>query len=109
MDSLQVGGIIISTGTPLDMAAKLNALQRRAPLPSSSRRTSRGGTTMRVALGTGFPTQMGDAATGKVEDSYTMGRITGVEARAMGVHRRCPRRGREQQPRQSDHQHPVVS
>ncbi len=86
VDSLQVGGIIISTGTPLDMAAKLNALQRRAPLPLLISADFEGGTTMRVAAGTGFPTQMGVAATGKVEDAYTMGRITGVEARAMGVH-----------------------
>ncbi len=86
VDSLQVGGIIISTGTPLDMAAKLNALQRRAPLPLLVSADFEGGTTMRVAAGTGFPTQMGVAATGKVEDAYTMGRITGLEARAMGVH-----------------------
>ncbi len=86
VDSLQVGGIIISTGTPLDMAAKLNALQRRAPLPLLISADFEGGTTMRVAAGTGFPTQMGVAATGRVEDAYTMGRITGVEARAMGVH-----------------------
>lgn len=86
VDSLQVGGIIISTGTPLDMAAKLNALQRRAPLPLLISADFEGGTTMRVAAGTGFPTQMGVAATGKVEDAYTMGLITGREARAMGVH-----------------------
>lgn len=86
VDSLQVGGIIISTGTPLDMAAKLNALQRRAPLPLLVSADFEGGTTMRVAAGTGFPTQMGVAATGRVEDAYTMGLITGREARAMGVH-----------------------
>lgn len=86
VDSLQVGGIIISTGTPLDMAAKLNALQRRAPLPLLISADFEGGTTMRVAAGTGFPTQMGVAATGKVEDAYTMGLVTGREARAMGVH-----------------------
>jgi len=86
VDSLGVGGIIISTGTPLDVAAKLNALQRRAPLPLLISADFEGGTTMRVAAGTGFPTQMGVAATGRVEDAYTMGRITGLEARAMGVH-----------------------
>lgn len=86
VDSLGVGGIIISTGTPLDVAAKLNALQRRAPLPLLISADFEGGTTMRVAAGTGFPTQMGVAATGRTEDAYTMGRITGLEARAMGVH-----------------------
>jgi beta-N-acetylhexosaminidase len=86
VDSLGVGGIIISTGTPLDVAGKLNALQRRAPLPLLISADFEGGTTMRVAAGTGFPTQMGVAATGRIEDAYTMGRITGLEARAMGVH-----------------------
>ncbi len=86
VDSLEVGGVIISTGTPLDVAAKLNALQRLAPLPLLVAADFEGGTTMRVAAGTPFPTQMGVGATGRVEDAYTMGRITGLEARAMGVH-----------------------
>src|SRR6185503_6848272 len=33
VDSLQVGGIIISVGSPFDIAAKLNTLQRRSRLP----------------------------------------------------------------------------
>jgi beta-N-acetylhexosaminidase len=33
IDSLHVGGIIVSVGSPLDVAAKLNRLQRRSPLP----------------------------------------------------------------------------
>src|SRR6266568_8373551 len=33
VDSLEVGGIIISGGSPLDIAAKLTALQRRSRLP----------------------------------------------------------------------------
>ncbi len=86
VDSLGVGGIIISTGTPLDIAGKLNALQRHAPLPLLIAADFEAGTTMRVAAGTPFPTQMGIAATGRIEDAYAMGRITGIEARAMGVH-----------------------
>ncbi len=86
VDSLQVGGIIISTGTPYDIAAKLNALQRLAPLPLLISADFEGGTTMRMAAGTPFPTQMGIGATGRPQDAYTMGRITAVEARAVGVH-----------------------
>src|SRR4029077_17659108 len=33
IDSIRVGGIIISVGAPLDVAAKLNALQSRARVP----------------------------------------------------------------------------
>jgi beta-N-acetylhexosaminidase len=66
--------------------AKLNALQRLAPLPLLVAADFEGGTTMRVAAGTPFPTQMGVGATGQIEDAYIMGRITGLEARAMGVH-----------------------
>ena len=33
VDSLEVGGLIISVGSPFDIAAKLNALQRRSRLP----------------------------------------------------------------------------
>ncbi len=86
VDSLQVGGIIISTGTPYDIAAKLNALQRRAPLPLLISADFEGGTVMRMAGGTAFPTQMGVGATGNVDDAYQMGRITAIEGRAVGVH-----------------------
>lgn len=86
VDSLQVGGIIISTGTPLDVASKLNALQRRAPLPLLIAADFEGGIVMRIAAGTAFPTQMGIGATGRTEDAYQLGRITAREGRAVGVH-----------------------
>jgi beta-N-acetylhexosaminidase len=86
VDSLEVGGIIISTGTPFDIAAKLNALQRSAPLPLLIAADFEGGTVMRMAGGTPFPTQMGIGATGRVDDAYQMGRITALEGRAVGVH-----------------------
>ncbi|MEP6591501.1 MAG: glycoside hydrolase family 3 N-terminal domain-containing protein [Gemmatimonadota bacterium] len=86
VDSLQVGGIIISTGTPFDIAEKLNALQRRAPLPLLISSDFEGGTVMRMSSGTPFPTQMGVGATGRLDDAYQMGRITALEGRAVGVH-----------------------
>src|SRR6266704_2853258 len=33
VDSLEIGGLIVSVGSPFDIAAKLNALQRRSRLP----------------------------------------------------------------------------
>ncbi len=86
VDSLEVGGIIISTGTPHDIAAKLNALQAEAPLPLLISADFEAGTTMRMAAGTPFPTQMGIGATNRPDDAYTMGRVTALEARAVGVH-----------------------
>lgn len=86
VDSLEVGGIIISTGTPLDIAAKLNALQRGAPLPLLIAADFEGGTVLRMAAGTPFPTQMGIGATGRDSDAFEMGRITALEGRAVGVH-----------------------
>ncbi len=86
VESLEVGGIIISTGTPRHIAWKINALQRRAPLPLLIAADFEAGTTLRMAAGTPFPTQMGIAAGGRPEDAYQMGRITAVEGRAVGVH-----------------------
>jgi len=86
VDSLEVGGIIISTGTPLDIAAKLNALQRRAPLPLLIAADFEGGVVLRIPAGTAFPTQMGIGATGRDADAFELGRITALEGRAVGVH-----------------------
>lgn len=82
----EVGGIIMSRGTPRHIAWKVNTLQRLAPLPLLVSADFEGGTTLRMAAGTPFPTQMGIAAGGLVDDAYQMGRITGLEGRAVGVH-----------------------
>jgi len=86
VDSLQVGGIIVSIGSPLDIAAKLNVLQRRARVPLLVASDLEGGTAMRFNGGTAFPTNMGVAATGRERDAWEMGRITAIEGRAVGVH-----------------------
>ncbi|MGH7590820.1 MAG: glycoside hydrolase family 3 N-terminal domain-containing protein, partial [Gemmatimonadales bacterium] len=85
VDSLQVGGIIVSTGSPLDVAAKLNFLQRRSPLPLLMAADLESGTAGRFLGGTAFPTNMGVAATGRELDAYEMGRITALEGRAVGI------------------------
>ncbi|HEU5170403.1 MAG TPA: glycoside hydrolase family 3 N-terminal domain-containing protein [Gemmatimonadales bacterium] len=86
VDSLGVGGIIVSIGSPLDLAAKLNHLQTRSRLPLLVASDLEGGTAIRLVGGTAFPTNMGVAAGGRESDAYAMGRVTAVEARAVGVH-----------------------
>lgn len=86
IDSLEIGGILTSTGTPLESAAKLNALQRRSRLPLLVTADLEGGTAFRWSGGTPFPTNMGVGAGASEGDAYTMGRITAAEGRAVGVH-----------------------
>jgi beta-N-acetylhexosaminidase len=86
IDSLHLGGIIISTGSPLDVAAKLNFLQQRSRLPLLISSDLEYGSAFRLQGGTPFPTNMGVAATGREADAYEMGRITAEEGRAVGIH-----------------------
>ena len=86
VDSFHVGGIIISVGSPLDEAAKLNVLQRRAPLPLLVASDLESGTSIRLHGGTRFPPNMGIAAGGREQDAWRIGRITALEGRAVGIH-----------------------
>jgi len=86
VDSFHVGGLIVSIGSPLDVAWKLNLLQQRSPLPLLVAADLEGGTAGRLNGGTAFPTNMGVAATGREADAYEMGRITAIEGRAVGIH-----------------------
>jgi beta-N-acetylhexosaminidase len=86
VDSLRVGGIIISIGSPLDVAARLNRLQRLSPLPLLIASDLEGGTTFRLVGGTPFPPNMGVGASGREMDAYQVGRITALEGRAVGIH-----------------------
>ena len=93
-----IGGLIMSAGTPVDVAVKLNGLQSRAavPLLVSADLESGAGFRLRgavhiptgVELGgaTEFPLQMAIGATGDPALAYEMGRITALEARAVGIH-----------------------
>ena len=86
VDSLHVGGIIVSVGSPLDIAAKLNALQAASPLPLLVSSDLESGTAIRLDGGTRFPTNMGVAAGGRDSDARLIGRVTAEEGRAVGVH-----------------------
>jgi beta-glucosidase-like glycosyl hydrolase/uncharacterized lipoprotein YddW (UPF0748 family) len=93
-----IGGVVVSIGAPMDMAAKLNALQSEARVPllvaadmehGPGQRLT-GGTVMPWGLelggGTEFPPVMGLGAAGDDRLAYEMGRITALEARAVGIH-----------------------
>ncbi len=86
VDSLGVGGLIVSVGSPLDIAAKLNRLQSRSRLPLLVASDLEAGTAIRLVGGVAFPTNMGVAAGGRDSDAYAMGRVTAREARAVGIH-----------------------
>jgi beta-N-acetylhexosaminidase len=92
-----VGGIIMSVGSPTEIAEKINALQRAAPVPllvSADLETgaafrARGGYFLPNAIDLGgstqFPYQMGVGATRDTTLAYAMGRVTALEGRAMGI------------------------
>jgi beta-N-acetylhexosaminidase len=86
VDSLHVCGIIVSVGSPLDVAAKLNRLQERSILPLLVGSDFEGGTSLRLNGGTLFPPNMGVGATGSDSAAYDIGRITAPEGRAVGAH-----------------------
>ncbi|HMA43139.1 MAG TPA: glycoside hydrolase family 3 N-terminal domain-containing protein [Gemmatimonadales bacterium] len=86
VDSLHVGGIIISVGPPLEIAAKLNALQTRSALPLLISADLEWGAAMRVVGATAFPQIMAAGATGDPNDAYTIGTAAALEGRAVGIH-----------------------
>jgi beta-N-acetylhexosaminidase len=86
IDSLHVGGVLVSIGSPLDIAAQLNYLQRRSRLPLLVGSDLEGGTTFRLNGGTPFPSNMGVGAGARELDAYEMGRVTALEGRAAGIH-----------------------
>lgn len=86
VDSLEVGGIYVSVGSPHDVAAKLNALQGRSRLPLLISSDLEWGAGMRLLGGTTFPHVMAAGATGDPRDAYAIGRAAALEGRAVGIH-----------------------
>lgn len=86
IDEVGIGGLVTSIGSPLDAAAKLNALQERSKLPLLVAADLEYGGAMRMIGATAFPWAMAFGATGRELDAYQLGRITALEARAVGIH-----------------------
>jgi len=94
----RVGGIIISVGSPSEIANKLNALQQASALPllvgadleTGAAFRARGGYFLPNAIDLGgatyFPYAMGIGATRDTAFAYQMGRTTAREGRALGIH-----------------------
>jgi len=94
VEKLHVGGFInVTHGSPLGVvksqayptAVLANQMQAKSKLPLLIAADFERGTAMRLDEGTSFPTAMAVAAAGNVKDAYTMGKITALEARAVGV------------------------
>jgi len=98
VEDQEVGGVIMSVGSPIEVAAKLNRLQAvaRYPLLVAADLETGAGFRMRGAVqmpgtielggATDFPSLMALGAAADEELAYEMGRITAVEARAVGIH-----------------------
>src|ERR1041384_5876658 len=86
VDSLQVGGLIISVGGPFDIAAKLNALQTRSRISLLVSADLEWGAAMRVVGAAGFPQIMAAGATGNQHDAFTIGAAAAYEGRTVGIH-----------------------
>jgi beta-N-acetylhexosaminidase len=86
VDTLELGGIIISVGSPFDIASKLNVLQERSRLPLLISADLEWGPGMRIVGATGFPQIMAVGATGDPRDAYAIGAAAAIEGRAVGIH-----------------------
>ena len=86
VDSLSVGGIIVSIGSPTDVALRLNRLQRRSGLPLLIASDLESGAAFRLNGATPLPPNMGVGAAARDSDAFEVGRITALEGRAVGIH-----------------------
>ena len=92
-----VGGLVMSLGSPIEVAEKINFLQRHARIPllvasdvEPGLGRLEGGVFSPASYGGGsatvLPTNMAIGASGRVADAEAAGRITGIESRAIGIH-----------------------
>ena len=93
-----IGGVIMSVGSPTEVAAKLNDFQAHSNIPllvaadleTGAGFRMRGAVQMpgTIELGgaTDFPSLMAVGATADPQLAYEMGRITALEARGVGIH-----------------------
>jgi len=94
----KVGGFTISVGSPIEVAAKLNALQSMSKVPllfgadleAGAGFRARGGYFVPNAIDLGgaivFPPEMAVGATHDTTLAYEEGRLTALEGRALGIH-----------------------
>ena len=91
-----IGGVSMSLGTPVEVAAKINSMQRisRVPLIASADLEPglgrlEGGVFTHYLLEAGsatvFPSAMAIAATGRDQDAYDAAKVIATEARGVGI------------------------
>jgi beta-N-acetylhexosaminidase len=95
LDKYHIGSLVMSVPvdgavllkSPPDVAAELlNRLQKSSKLPLIVAADFERGASMRLTGTTVFPHAMAFGATGKTENAEVFGRISALEARAIGVH-----------------------
>jgi len=79
-------GSLLKKSSPYEMAALTNQLQRDSELPLIFAADFERGLPMRLNGGTVFPHAMALGATHSKDFAFLFGRITAIEARAVGVH-----------------------
>src|ERR1017187_6659190 len=84
--SVPVDGAVLLKSQPDVAADLLNRLQKSSKLPLIVAADFERGVSMRLNGATVFPHAMAFGATGKTENAEAFGRITALEARAIGVH-----------------------
>jgi len=84
--SVPVDGPVLLKSQPEVAAELLNRLQRSSKLPLIVSADFERGVSMRLNGTTVFPHAMAFGAAGKTENAEAFGRITALEARAIGVH-----------------------
>ncbi len=91
-----VGGVTMSLGSPIEVAEKINAMQRVAKVPlmigadlEPNLGRLEGGVFTHYMLDAGgatvFPNAMAIGATGRDQDAYDVGKAIGEEAKAVGM------------------------
>jgi beta-N-acetylhexosaminidase len=84
--TVHVDGPLLLRSEPYEAAELLNRLQQDSKLPLLFAADFERGVSMRLQGTTVFPHAMAFGADGRMEDAETFGRITGEEARAIGIH-----------------------
>ena len=82
----QVGGLITYRGSVDGTFTNLQRFQRLAPVPLLVAADFEQGVGQQIEGATRFPSNMAVAATFNEENAYQQGRVTALEARALGVH-----------------------
>ena len=81
-----IGGIIFMRGDIYGQAMLTNKLQKLSDIPLWITQDMEYGAAMRISGTTRFTPAMGVAATGDKRNAFIMGKITALEAKALGVH-----------------------